>query len=120
MSSTLTHLAAHLAPTPEKVLEYVQGRTNGSACRRVQAKLRLRLGALPTPVTKGARFARARQAQSGERGTDWEMCFTSFECSHAQDQMGDRWGWEGPPDGSSDFNQLYSGILRRAMAYGAG
>ena len=44
---------------------------------------------------------------------------TCLECSHVQDQMGDRWGWEGPPDVASRFNQLYSGSLRRAMAYGA-
>ena len=46
------------------------------------------------------------------------MSFTHVS-SHVQDQMGDGWGWEGLPDGASDFNHLYSGSLRAAMAHGA-
>lgn len=117
---------AWFRPTAGTVLKYAQGRTSGSACRRVQANLRLRLGALPTPVTQGARFSVPLGQRTcvactvrGEGDKLGDVLHTCFECSHVQDQMGDRWGWEGPPDGASDFNQLYSGSLRRAMAYGA-
>ena len=55
----------------------------------------------------------------GEGDRLGDVLHTCFECSHVQDQMGDRWGREGPPHGASDFNQLNSGSLRRALAYGA-
>ena len=116
---------AWFRPTAGKVLEYAQGRTSGSACRRVQANLRLRLGALPTPVTQGFSMplgqrtcVACRVREEGDRLGD--VLHTCFERSHVQDQMGDRWGWEIPPHGVSDLNQLYSGSLRRAMAYGTG
>ena len=88
-------------PTAGKVLEYAQWRFN--ACRRVQANLKLRLGALPTLMTRGARFSvplgqRTRVACT-VRDRLGDVPHTCFEFSHVQDQMGDRWGWEGPPGG---------------------
>ena len=90
-------------PTAGKVLEYVQGRISGSACRRVKANPRLRLGALPTPVTQGARFSMPLEQRMcvactvrEEEDRLGDVLHTCFECSHVQDQMGDTWGWEGP------------------------
>jgi hypothetical protein len=117
---------AWFQPTVGRVMEYARGRTSGRACWRVQANLRLRLGAQPTPVTLGARFGvplgqRTCPACAGRGEGEHlgDVLHTCFQCEHVQEQLTARWGWQGPPGGATDFTQLYSGSLGRAMAYGA-
>ena len=42
-----------------------------------------------------------------------------FQCGEVQEELGERWGWEGLPGGATDVGQLYGGDLKRAVAYAA-
>ena len=117
---------AWFRPTVGRVLAHAVGRTGTSACRRVQANLRLRLGALPTAVILGGRGRTPFHERScpacagrGEGQHVGDVLHACFQCSHMQEVFGDRWGWAGPPGGAADFHQLYRGDMRKAIAFGA-
>ena len=115
---------AWFSGTAGKLLEYAKGRTGSRACAQLRTNLRVRLGAVRTPVNLGRRSHTPFQerccpacAGRGEGAHVGDALHVFFQCGEVQEQLGERWGWEGPPGGATDFGQLYSGDLKRAVAY---
>jgi hypothetical protein len=110
--------------TAGSVLGYAAGRTGSKACAQVRTNLRVRLGAVSTPVNLGRRRRTPFQdrccpacAADGEGMCVGDVQHSFFECGDVQRRMAERWGWEGPPGGATNFGQLYAGDVKRAAAY---
>jgi hypothetical protein len=115
---------AWFSSTAGSVLGYAAGRTGSRACAQVRTNLRVRLGAVSTPVNLGRRRRTPFQdrccpacAADGEGMCVGDVQHAFFECGDVQRRMAERWGWEGPPGGAANFGQLYAGDVKRAAAY---
>jgi hypothetical protein len=115
---------AWFSDTAGVLLQHAQGRTGNRACARVRTNLRVRLGAVRTPVNMGRRNRvpfgeRCCQACTvrGEGTHTGDALHAFFQCGAVQEQLGERWGWEGPPGGATNFSQLYKGNPKKAVAY---
>ena len=105
------------------LLQHAKGRTGSRACARVRTNLRVRLGAVRTPVNLG-RHSRVPfeerccpSCTARGKGTPvGDVLHAFFECGAVQEQLGERWGWEGPPGGVRTFSHLYNGDLKK-VAY---
>ena len=122
-----TH-ASWFRPTAGCLLRYAARHASKKACNRVRANLRLRLGAVRTAVSMGARRRTAFEdrvcpdceAAGGERSRG-DIRPALFECPHMQQHLSmlnEQWARaEGPPGGATDFTTLYNGNIKAAMRY---
>lgn len=112
--------------TAGTVLAHAALRTRSKQCAEVRANLRLRLGAVATAVTKG-------QQTNGRVPFERRLCVACtvtgagshiedaqhacFECTHMLGRLAGK-GWDSPPGGAGDFEQLYAkGNVKGGMQY---
>ena len=111
--------------TAGTILAHAATRTRSKDCAQVRDSLRLRLGALGVEVTTGRRnhlipfetrlCRTCKEAGAGDFVEDVQH--TCFECPHMRGKIAGK-GWEDPPRGARDFQQLYAKEnIRGAMRY---
>jgi hypothetical protein len=117
--------ATWFQPTAGKVLAHAAKHTSRHACARARTNLRLRLGAVSTAVSRGARRRtpfperRCPLCPSREGQAPGDLQHALFECEHMQQMLRARcphWA-SGPPGGATDLSVLYAGNIKRAMCY---
>ena len=122
--TTHTHNQAWFSDTAGVLLQHAKGRTGSRACARVRTNLRVRLGAVHTPVNMGRR----NRVPFGERLTPRAQRRDGGRASGTRSTRSSNAGWckiswgsggagKAPPGGATDFSQLYNGNLKKAVAY---